>query len=326
MPRSSPGLRSTSGASASCSTCSFVAKCPSTTRACPRSMRKSNAASSNGQTGSAQKCMLVVNPSGLELLALRLAGVCVRLCGGISLGRYKHEREWTSKPECAQAPADAALYRLHLDARASHARTAAAVTGGEGTGCRGSSMNEEGLLDGNGDGDFEEEDALLDGEEKPKAIWTSTRRSRAPQTGLSSLTKSQNQTPLKTVPLSYPALSAGQYHDMHTSGINALIDVATSARGETGKRIPLPSVATRDHAHAVSREYHASRGCGRASQMDELEERFDGDAVSPGPAGAGTSMPMARRMRTAGEGSGEGDADADAAIMDAMDAAMKMED
>ncbi|KAH8103673.1 hypothetical protein DFH11DRAFT_259670 [Phellopilus nigrolimitatus] len=97
-------------------------------------------------------------PSGLEPLALRLAGVCVRLCGGereavscgilasqsgpdVSLGRHKYQCEWTGKPECAQAPADAALYQLHLDTRPSHARTATAVTGGGGTGSRGSKLN-----------------------------------------------------------------------------------------------------------------------------------------------------------------------------------------
>ncbi|KAH8105686.1 hypothetical protein DFH11DRAFT_1882872 [Phellopilus nigrolimitatus] len=56
------------GALVSYSTCSLVAKCPSTTRACPRSMRKSNATSSNVQTSSAE-CMLVVNPSAYATFA-----------------------------------------------------------------------------------------------------------------------------------------------------------------------------------------------------------------------------------------------------------------
>ncbi|KAH8116677.1 hypothetical protein DFH11DRAFT_1576635 [Phellopilus nigrolimitatus] len=41
MPRSTPGPRSMSGVSSSCSTCSIVTTCPSMIRVCPRSMRKS---------------------------------------------------------------------------------------------------------------------------------------------------------------------------------------------------------------------------------------------------------------------------------------------
>ncbi|KAH8099681.1 hypothetical protein DFH11DRAFT_1676529 [Phellopilus nigrolimitatus] len=171
------------------------------------------------------------------------------------------------------------------------------------TWCRGSSVSEEGLLDDNGDGDFEEEDALLDGEGKGEAEGDMdidagiARAANRSSSSLSSLTKSQKQSPLKTMPLSYPALSARQYHDVHAPSINSLANVAVSARGDSGKRMPmpLPSVATMDHAHADSREYHASRGSGRASQMDELEDGFDRDADGELPE----------------RGSGGGDVDAD---------------
>ncbi|KAH8115840.1 hypothetical protein DFH11DRAFT_1725409 [Phellopilus nigrolimitatus] len=83
------------------------------------------------------------------------------------------------------------------------------------------------------------------------------------------------------------------------TNIISLAGVAASARGELGKRMPmaLSSVATMDHAHAVSCEYHTSRGRRRTSQMDELEDGFDGDADGDFPErGSG----------------GDGDVDADA--------------
>ncbi|KAH8115829.1 hypothetical protein DFH11DRAFT_1582301 [Phellopilus nigrolimitatus] len=85
-------------------------------------------------------------PSGLEPLALRLASVC-------------HSQ--------------------------SHARSATAITGG-GTGSRGSSVNEEDLLDGDGDGVVEEEDAVFDGEGDGGGegdMDIDTEIARAPQTG-----------------------------------------------------------------------------------------------------------------------------------------------
>ncbi|KAH8104398.1 hypothetical protein DFH11DRAFT_1761110 [Phellopilus nigrolimitatus] len=119
-------------------------------------------------------------PNGLEPLGHRFPSICVRLCNnereaasfgihsfqsgpGVFLSRHKNEREWTSKPGRAQAPADTAPYqRYHTFTREQYAN---AVTGG---GSRGPNMNKD-LLDSDGDGDVEEEEALLDSEDEAEA-------------------------------------------------------------------------------------------------------------------------------------------------------------
>ncbi|KAH8107456.1 hypothetical protein DFH11DRAFT_1189833 [Phellopilus nigrolimitatus] len=161
----------------------------------------------------------------------------------------------STREQYANGSSSRALPRQH---GLSHARSAAAVTGG-GTGSCGSSMNEEDLLDCDGDRDVKE-DALLDGEGEGEGEGDMdidaeiARAANGPSSSLSSLAKLQIQSPLKTMQLSYPALSVRQYHDIHSPGINALASVAASARGELGKHRPmLPSVATMDHTHAVSR-------------------------------------------------------------------------
>ncbi|KAH8113729.1 hypothetical protein DFH11DRAFT_316805 [Phellopilus nigrolimitatus] len=230
----------------------------------------------------------------------------------------------------ANGSSSRALPRQHSQ---SYARTAAAVTGGGGTGCHGSSVNEKGLLDDNGDGDIEE-DTLLDAEGEGEAeakgnMDIDAEIARAANWSLPSLSllpNSQNQSPLKTMPLSYSALSARQYHNIHIPSINALV---VSAWGESGKRMPmpLPSVATMDHAHAVSREYHASRGRGRVSQMNELEDGFDGDAdgVLPerGSGGGGDVEANGEGDENGAEGSGDGSGSGEA---DAVDTTMKVQD
>ncbi|KAH8108910.1 hypothetical protein DFH11DRAFT_1548681 [Phellopilus nigrolimitatus] len=81
-------------------------------------------------------------------------------------------------------------------------------------------------------------------------------------------------------------------------------------------------------------EYHTSRGCGRASQMDGLEDGSDRDADGDLPeswsGGGGDANVDGEEGQDgaegSGESSGEGDADTGFEIMDTVDATMKVED
>ncbi|KAH8110349.1 hypothetical protein DFH11DRAFT_1730272 [Phellopilus nigrolimitatus] len=221
-------------------------------------------------------------------------------------------------------PAETASNQLHLPARAPAPRAVCRSGGGE-TGSRGSSVNEEDLLDSDDDGNVEK-DALLDGEgegEDDVDIDADiARAANGPSSSLSSLAKLQIQSPLKTMQLNYPALSARQYHDIHPPGINALAGVTASARENRESacqcRCPqLPLWTT----HAVSREYHTSRGSGHG---------FDGDADRDlpgcGSGGGGDVDADGERDDKGAQDSGEGDADTDAEMVDAVDSAMRMDD